>query len=200
MTKNIVMDMGNVLLDFDPQVPLDRYCSTPEEKELVRRELFQAPEWLMADQGLIRDCERFDHVKGRVPEQHWPALKACADNWWVCMHNPIPGALDFLRDCKAAGYGLYLLSNASDLFFTYFPAFCPLEFFDGAVISCREKILKPDPEIYRRLLERYHLEAVTCYFVDDRPDNVAAAQALGMSGHVFRMDYPAIRRELGMQP
>ena len=197
MIKNIIFDMGNVLLDFNPQVSLDLYCQSEEEKELIRKALFQSPEWEMADRGLIRDCDRYDRIKGRVPESHWPALKSCASNWWVCM-LPLPGTLDFVRDCRKAGYRIYVLSNASDLFFTYFGNFCPLDDFDGAVVSCQEKLLKPEPELYQRLFDRYQLKPEECFFIDDQPGNIASAQALGMSGHVFRNDYPAIREELGL--
>lgn len=198
MIRNIVFDMGNVLLDFNPQVPLDLYCHSEEEKEVIRRNLFEAPEWLMADRGLIRDCERYDLIQSRVPEQYRPALKLCADNWSVCMHNPLPGALEFVRDCRRAGYHIYILSNASDLFFSYFNNFCPLDYFDGAVISCQEKLLKPEAEIYQRLFDRFGLRPEECFFIDDRRENVEAGQALGMDGHIFRNDYPVIRERLGL--
>ena len=112
--------------------------------------------------------------------------------------SPLPGAQDFVRDCRAAGYRTYILSNASDLFFTYFANFGPLEDFDGAVISCQELLLKPEPEIYQRLLSRYGLDPTECLFIDDREENVAAARAFGMRGHVFREDYPALRVLLGL--
>lgn len=198
MIKNIVFDMGNVLLDFDPQVSLDRFCGSEEEKEIIRKNLFEGPEWLMADRGVIRDCERYDLVKVRVAEEHWPALKNCAEYWSDCMHRPLPGAYDFVRDCKAAGYRVYILSNASDLFFTYFNNFSPLDWFDGAVVSCQELLLKPEPEIYRRLFRRYGLKPEESFFIDDREANVRGGEALGMPGHVFQNDYPELRRILGL--
>lgn len=200
MIKNIIFDMGNVLLDFQPEEVLRRFCREGEERDTIRRELFQAPEWLMADRGLFRDCDRFDRVKGNVPEEYHPALKNCCDLWWTVCMGPLPGAREFVRDCKAAGYKVYILSNASDLFFTYFKNFSPLDWFDGAVISFQELLLKPEAEIYQRLFRRYGLHPEECYFIDDRADNVEAGRAQGMSGHVFRNDYPAIRAELRMLP
>jgi putative hydrolase of the HAD superfamily len=198
MIKNIVFDMGNVLLDFNPQFSLDRWCHSEEEKELIRRELFLAPEWLMADRGVIRDCDRYDRIKDRVPEENRPALKACADHWADCM-VPLPGAKEFVADCKAAGYKVYILSNASDLFFTYFNNFSSLDWFDGAVISCQELLLKPEAELYQRLFDRYDLKPEECFFIDDREDNIRGGEALGMSGHVFHNDYPTIREKLGLR-
>lgn len=195
--RNVIFDMGNVLLDFNPRRVVERYCATPEEQALLLRELFQAPEWLMADRGLIRDRDRYELIRPRLDPVHWPALKKCCFHWDFCM-EPLPGAQRFVADCRRAGLGTYLLSNASDLFFTYFANFGALEDFDGAVISCQERLLKPEPEIYRRLLERYALQPEACLFLDDRRENVEAAQALGMAGYVFREDYPALRALLGL--
>ena len=60
MIKNIVLDMGNVLLDFNPEFVLNRFCSSDEEKNIIREELFEGPEWLMGDKGDIKDADRFD--------------------------------------------------------------------------------------------------------------------------------------------
>lgn len=195
MIKNIVFDMGNVLLDFQPERVLDRFCSTEAEKDCIRRELFQAPEWLMADRGVIRDCDRYGLIEHRVPEAYRPALRDCCERWAFCM-DPLPHAQQFVQDCKAAGYRVYILSNASDLFFTYFNNFSPLSDFDGAVISCQELLLKPEAEIYQRLFERYHLKPEECFFIDDRAENIHGGELLGMKGHVFRNDYDELRKLL----
>ena len=67
MIRNIVLDMGNVLLDYNPEFVMDTFCSSEEEKDIIRRELFEGPEWEMADSGDIKDKDRFDLVKSRVP-------------------------------------------------------------------------------------------------------------------------------------
>lgn len=196
--RNIVFDMGNVLLDFDPERVVERFCADEAERALILRELFQAPEWLMADRGLIRDRERYALIRPRLDPAHWEALRNCCYHWEFCM-DPLPGARRFVEDCRRAGWRTYILSNASDLFFTYFNNFSPLSDFDGAVISFQEKLLKPDREIYLRLLRRYGLVPEECFFIDDREENVAAARALGMEGHVFRNDYPALRALFGLE-
>lgn len=193
--RNVIFDMGNVLLDFSPRRVVERWCADEEERQLILRELFEAPEWLMADRGLIRDTERYALIRDRVAPEHRQALKNCCDHWSLCL-DPLPGARAFVDACRRAGYRTYILSNASDLFFTYFDNFGPLSDFDGAVISFQELLLKPEREIYLRLLRRYDLVPEECFFIDDREENVAAARALGMQGHVFRDDYPALTRLL----
>lgn len=199
MIKNIVLDMGNVLLDYDPQVPLDAFCSSQAEKDLIRKELFEGPEWAMGDRGTIRDADRYDLVKERVPKEYREAMKKCCDEWDICM-KPIHGAREFCEYVKAQDYGTYVLSNASDLFYKYFTNFMPLDFFDGIVVSSDIRMLKPDREIYEYLLERYQLKPEECLFIDDRTDNVEAARAVGMQALVFRNDFEEIKNLLRSLP
>lgn len=183
--------MGNVLLDYNSEFVLNLFCSSDEEKEVIRKELFGGPEWQMGDRGDIKDKDRFDLVKVRVPEKYHEALKKCADNWAVCM-NPLEGAREFCELIKQKGYGIYILSNASDLFYVYFPKFLPLDFFDGVFVSSDYHMLKPDVEIYEVFLEKYGLKAGECLFIDDREDNVSGAQKAGMNTFCFKGDYKEI--------
>lgn len=187
--------MGNVLLDFNPDAVLNMFCSSDEEKDVIRKELFEGPEWQMGDRGDIKDCERFDLVKVRVPEKFHSALKRCADEWDVCM-KPLPGAREFCKTVKERGFGIFVLSNASDLFYKYFPNLLPLDFFDGIFVSSDYKMLKPDEEIYRTFLEKYGLNAGDCLFIDDRKENVLGAENAGLNGWVFDGDYEQIIRRL----
>ncbi len=195
VVKNVVFDMGNVLLDFDPEVSLNRYCSSEEEKDVIRRELFNGPEWALGDKGDIKDRDRFDLVKIRVPEKYHEALRGCADNWEMCM-NPLNGAKEFCEYVKKSGFGIYVLSNASDLFYTYFPKFLPLDFFDGVFVSSDYLMLKPDEKIYRTFLDKYGLRAGECLFIDDREENVVGAQKVGMQTFRFEGDYDKIKEVL----
>jgi len=192
MIKNIILDMGNVLLKYDPEVSLDLYCSSGEEKDIIRKELFEGPEWVMGDMGTIRDCERYDLVKKRVPQKHWEALKKCCDGWDICM-EPVEGAREFCEYAKAQDFRVFVLSNASDLFYKYFKRFMPLDFFDGVIVSCDIHKIKPDKEIYEYVLESYGLNAGECLFVDDRPENVIGAQTVGMRAYEFRNDFEVIK-------
>lgn len=191
MIKNVVLDMGNVLLDFNPEFVLSEFCSSEEEKEVIRKELFEGPEWALGDKGDIKDKDRFDLVKGRVPEKYHEALKKCADHWDICM-DPLPGAENFCRRVKEMGLRIYVLSNASDLFYTYFPKFLPLQFFNGVFVSSDYLMLKPDVKIYETFLNKYGLDPKECLFVDDRKENVEGAEKAGMNGFCFKGDYDRV--------
>ena len=197
MIKNVVLDMGNVLLDYNPEFVMNEFCSSEEEKDIIRKELFNGPEWKMGDRGDIKDKDRFDMVKNRVPEKYHAALKNCADRWDVCM-TPLKGAKEFCELIKASGLGIYVLSNASDLFYVYFPKFLPLDFFDGVFVSSDYRMLKPDIEIYNKFLSRYGLSGSECIFIDDREDNVEGARKAGMNTFRFMGDYEEALRHVGL--
>lgn len=190
--------MGNVLLDYNPEFVLDKFCTSDEEKAVIREELFNGPEWLMGDKGEIKDKDRFELVKPRVPEKYHETLKKCADQWGICM-TPLKGAREFCEGIKNCGCGIYILSNASDLFYDYFPKFLPLDFFNGVFVSSNYLMLKPDVEIYRTFLKEYGLKGEECLFVDDREDNVSGAKQAGMNVFRFLGDYDAVIKLISSQ-
>lgn len=195
MIKNIIFDMGNVLLRYDPEVCLNRFVKREEDRALIRRELFEGPEWVQGDLGHITDEQRFDGVSRRVPQELHTELRQCAEQWHMCM-EPVHGAKEFCAYAKEQGYRLYVLSNASSSFYQYFPRFAPFEYFDGLVVSCDIHIVKPDIRIYRYLLETYGLSPEECFFIDDMAANVEGARKAGISGAVFGGDFEEIRKKL----
>lgn len=197
MIRNIVFDMGNVLLRYDPQIPLDLYCNTEEEKKVIRQELFEGPEWVQGDLGNIDNAGKYERIKKRVPESMHPSLKRCIYEWTACL-TPVPGAFAFCEYVKEKGYGIYVISNASTEFYDYFPDFAPLEYFNGIVVSADLHIIKPDIRIYRHFLEAYGLCAEECLFIDDMEENIRGAKQAGMQGVVFRKDFDKIKHMYGL--
>ncbi|GFI25194.1 alpha-D-glucose 1-phosphate phosphatase YihX [Lachnospiraceae bacterium] len=197
MIKNIVFDMGNVLLRYDPEVPLALFCRTPEEKEAVRTELFGGQEWVAGDLGTMTQEEKYESIKKRIPEEMHTSLRRCVYEWSVCM-KPISGAFSFCEYAKKKGYRLFVLSNASSEFYEYFPEFAPLSYFDGIVVSSDIHIIKPEEGIYRYLLDTYGLLPGECLFIDDMEANVKAARRMGMQGEVFCGDFEPIREKYGI--
>lgn len=194
MIRNIVLDMGNVLLSYDPNVPLNKFCRTPEERETIRQELFLGPEWKQGDLGLMTNEEKYDSICKRVPESMRGALKRCVFEWYICL-SPVSGVREFCQYAKEKGFRLYVLSNAAKDFYGYFPDFAPFDFFDGIVVSADLHMVKPDIRIYQSLLEKFHLLSEECLFIDDLEENVEGAKQAGMSGEVFRGDFDRLKKQ-----
>ena len=186
--KNIIFDMGNVLLTYDPEVCLNHIVEKEEDRALIRRELFEGPEWVQGDLGELSDEERFNGVSKRVPERLHEELRRCTVEWDMCMH-PVKQAREFCDYLKKSGFGIYVLSNASSSFYRYFPRFAPFDYFDGIVVSCDVHIIKPDIRIYQHLLKKYNLRADECFFIDDLEANIEGARNAGIDGAVFEGDF-----------
>ncbi len=195
MIRNLILDMGNVLLRYEPERALRELCGEEEGREKILRELFEGPEWIQADLGRITEEEMYESVKRRVPAEFHPALRRCIGEWDLFTMEPVAGAREFFDACRKKGYGMYLLSNASERIYRYFPRFLPFSAFDGAVVSCSVHLIKPDPAIYRHLCAAYGLDAASCLMVDDREDNILGARRAGMQGVVFRQNFPEILAE-----
>ena len=190
--KNLIFDMGNVLMRYDPEVPLREYVSSEQARNLIRKELFQGPEWVERDRGTISIEEMYESVAKRIPEQYHEELKKCVYGWDICM-EPLEESAKLCEDARRWGYSTYVLSNAADEFYRYFPKFSSLEDFDGVMVSSDVHLIKPDVRIYECLLETYQLNPEECLFLDDREDNVEGARKASMQARVFTEDYEKLR-------
>lgn len=195
--RNIIFDMGRVLLKFDPYVSLNKYCENKEDIDLIYKELFEGPEWIMADEGKITNGQRYELVKERIPERLHRTLKLVVENWDMCM-EPVDGALEFYKLVKEKGYQTFVLSNACNRFYSYFPKYYDLKSFGGIVVSSDIKMIKPSPAIYEYILKTYDLNPEECLFIDDVEANVKAAEAAGIKGFVFKNNYGELKEVLGV--
>ena len=193
--ENIIFDMGNVLLSYDPYVSLDKYCSGEEEKKIILKELFMGQEWVEKDLGIMTDDEAFERISSRVPKENHTALRNCLDYWDICM-IPIRGSLEFVETVKNEGYNLYVLSNASTRFYKYFPKYYPLDTFKGVVVSADIHMIKPDMRIYDYILKKYDMAAQSSVFIDDSPDNIYAACRTGINGIIFNHNWEEIYEKI----
>lgn len=192
MIKNIIFDMGNVLISWRGPIVMDYFGITDEkEREVLNREVFTSLEWPMLDWGLVTEEELEKVFQKRVPKEYWEHIHKIL--WWYDMIIPIEGMESLIRELKEKGYGIYLLSNTSKTTAKYFNRIPSSQYFDGIVLSGEEKTLKPLPEFYEILLSRYSLKAEECLFVDDLPINCASARVVGMDSIVFRESAKEVR-------
>lgn len=195
MIKNIVFDMGGVLIRFDREFFMKRLGVPKADFQLLMREVFLSPQWVMMDRGILTDTEAAEILCRRLPERlHEAVYKLVA--FWERPILEIEGVYALIEELKQKGFGIYLLSNASCRQHEYWPRVPASRFFDGTLISCDVKLVKPMPEIYLRLYSQFRLKPDECFFIDDSPANVEAAIYTGMPGAVFFGDVGRLRREL----
>ena len=150
--KNIVFDMGRVLLDYDPALVARHAGASEEETALIKKYLFGSEEWLLLDKGTITEEEAIRRIQDRLPNERLRKLaKECLDCWHEYNISPKPGMEKVVRDLKAKGYRMYVCSNASLRFRVFQNEIPGFSLMEGALVSAEEKLLKPDPAIYRRL-------------------------------------------------
>ena len=188
MIRNIVFDMGGVLIEFNPDMFLDREGITdPEDRKIIRRELFQSVEWAMMDLGELCEETAEPRVLARVPERLHGAVSHLLKHW-ADERKMIPGMEELTARLKEAGYGIYLLSNASLDQPNYWKKLPVSRYFDGTLVSAYVKTVKPMREIYQMFTEKFRLVPEECVFIDDMIMNVACAVMNGWEGIVFHGD------------
>ena len=195
MIRNIVFDMGQVLLRFLPDLFIERLGVEGEDKGLLKREVFQSLEWARMDRGSLTDAEAAQIICRRVPERLHDAVHKLVAMW----DRPIlavEGTEELIRELKEKGYGIYLLSNASYRQHDYWPKLPASRYFDGTLVSADVKLVKPQPEIYRLLCETFSLVPDECVFIDDAINNAEGAFLCGMHPIVFHNDVDELRARL----
>ncbi len=195
MIKNIVFDMGNVVIRFDPDAFIERFGVSGEDKKTLLLEIFRSPEWVMMDRGRLTDEQCADVLCPRVPEH----LRDVARKLIALWDRPIieiEGIYPLIEELKGLGYSIYLLSNASCRQPDYWQRVPAAKFFDGTLISYSVKLIKPMPEIYEKFFETFGLRREECFFIDDSPANIEAGLYVGMPGVVFHNDIKRLRRQL----
>ena len=196
MLRNIIFDMGGVLTEFDPEYfvgTLD--LEEKGDAELLLNEIFRSEDWKLNDLGEIEESELEKRVFSRLPERlHAAAHRMIYE--WDQISRPIEGMAELVRDCRAAGLGVYLLSNASVRQPEYWPSIPGSEYFDGTCVSAFYRLLKPSKEIFQLAIEKFSLKAEECLFVDDMKVNADGAIAAGLMGFHFTGDADALREAI----
>jgi 2-haloacid dehalogenase len=193
---NVVFDLGGVLIDWNPRYV---YRSLFDDEQAMERFLTEicSAEW-NAQQDAGRSWSEAVRVLVEEHPEYEREIRAYHERWVEMLGGPIQETVDVLADLRAAGVRLFALSNWSTETFVVarqIPEYRFLDRFDGIVISGDVGITKPDPRIFRHLLERHHLDPARTLFVDDIDRNVDAARALGMKAIVFKSG-EALRADL----
>ena len=187
--------MGNVLVHFDPLLFMDRVGVMGTDRALLMHEVFRSLEWAQMDRGTLTDAQGAVSMCRRLPERLHGTVEDLVLRWDQPILE-IEGSFELVRELKELDYRIYLFSNASLRQHDYWQRVRAGRYFDGTLVSADEGILKPQPEFYRLLFERFALKPEECFFIDDNNYNIEAALLSGMQGAVFTGDMRNVRAEL----
>ena len=186
--KNILFDMGNVLVTYNPEWVIRHYTEDEELIREVKNIVFHSQEWLLLDAGLIEEEKAERNWMERVSSDKAREIAHLSfQNWHLYNMKVIPGTAEMIRALKENGKEIYLLSNASLRLLSIYKEVIPaVECFSGIFYSAAHKCVKPQDIIYERFLKKYSLNPSDCFFIDDLEENISAAKAVGISGAVMK--------------
>ncbi len=186
MIRNIVFDMGMVLMDYHPLEACRAAAGNEADAQSVYAALFTHPEWVKLDDNTIEQDELGRRAQARLSDPHLrPLVPQLLNGMPWNILTPIPAMIDNARWALDTGYGVYLLSNANLAVSRHREIVPLLERFHGVLFSADEGLVKPDPAIYQLLTRRYGLIPSECLFIDDNADNIEAARREGWQAYHF---------------
>lgn len=180
--RNVIMDLGGVMLDWNPDHLLTPIEPDPELRRQLRARIF-SHDWQQFDRGMLTEAQLVERLQLGAGLSHSQVLAIFAA---VRGHlSEKPETVKLVRALRERGFDIYCLSNMP------IPMYEDLrrrhtfwDVFQGVVVSGEIQMMKPEPQIYRHLLERFGLAAHESVFVDDMQANVDAALAVGL--HAIR--------------
>ena len=184
MIKNLIFDFGKVLVDYDFVSFFSKYIPDAERCKAFTPVIYNERLQLLLD----REERPFDEIMEDIVnenKEYEKEIRFFIERYPELVTKEIDGMGDLLRRLKAEGYKLYGLTNWCSKVHLTMQQFEIFRLLDGQVISSEEHVIKPEPEIYKILFERFGLKPEECVFTDDRAENIAGGRAMGMEGIVF---------------
>ncbi len=182
--KTVLFDIGNVFVHWDPRFLYEKLIPDVDELDRFLKDVVTL-EWHTEHDKGKSFKEGTSELAMRFPEYE-DLIKAYDTRWTETISGQIDGTVHILERLVERGICVYALTNFSA---EKWPPFCReyafTDLFEGVVVSGEEKLVKPDPAIFQIAIDRYSLDAEATLYVDDRLENVEAAEAKKMQGHHF---------------
>ena len=192
--QSVIFDVGRVLFDWDLRYLFARLIADKDELEWFVTNVV-TPQWHFQHDAGRPLAEMVPERKAAFPD-HAPLIDAYAARFNETIPGPMPGSLELVERLDAAGVPLFAITNFGHEFWEAFRPTQPVfDRFQGIIVSGTEKLMKPDPAIYRLAIARFGIDPAGALFVDDVAANVAGAESVGIAGHQF-VDAATLEREL----
>jgi putative hydrolase of the HAD superfamily len=182
LIRNIIMDLGGVMLEWNPDRLLTRFQPEPVLRGQLRAAIF-GPDWQQYDRGHLSEAELIDRLETGSGQTREELLEIVAAVRESLLEKP--ETVRLVRALRQRGFDIYCLSNMPSPMYEHLRRRHTFwDVFHGVVISGEIRMMKPEPQIYLHLLERFGLRAQESVFVDDLQANVDGAKGVGL--HAIR--------------
>ena len=184
---NIILDMGNVLLEWNKDKILRGVVKTEKDFMILDKAIFQSGLWERLDLGTLTREELVLKVVSMIGSIYQEKVQEVVWNWpsYIEIYTEV---FPLLVRLKEKGHRIFVLSNTSPVFYELLEEqLSPLnEILDGFVLSCDIKAIKPDPKMFEEILHKYQLDPANCVFLDDIADNTKMAESLGIKAYQIK--------------
>ena len=181
---DIILDMGNVLLEWNKDKILQGVSDTKKDYLILDKTIFQSGLWERLDLGILTREELVLKVVSMIGRTYQKKVEEVIWNWpsYIDIYREV---FPVLSELKKKGDRIFVLSNTSKVFYDLLEEqLSPLkELLDGFVLSCDIKAIKPDLAMFKNILDKYQLDPTNCVFLDDIEDNTSAAEKLGIKAY-----------------
>lgn len=166
MIKNIIFDLGGVVIKYDQRKIIDTFTNNDDEIKYIFDEIFHSNEWKLMDLGLITKEEVIQNINSRNNNKYKELTEKFLNEWYKSQVIN-QDVVNIAKKLKENEYNIYVLSNMATTTYEYYKNNDFFKLCNGIVISAHEHIKKPDEKIFNILLDRYSLKPEECLFIDD---------------------------------
>lgn len=193
MYKNILFDMGNVIMDFSPDYILSMYTKDVKLINFLKYKILYTKAWAKSDKGELSEEGVYQNVIKNLDSKYHSVTKDIIYSWYKYKteSNEI---YELMKDLKAKEYKLFLCSNAAESFHKYEEDIKAFSLLDAKIVSADIKIVKPDREFFEYVLNTYELKPEECFFIDDLSQNIMAAYECGIDGYQYNGNAILLRK------
>lgn len=185
MIKNIVFDLGKVLVEFNPLGYLKQFGFNDNINNILSDIIFKSKDWFECDSGKYANNSDLVEILCNKHPQYNDEIRAVLNKEWVKMLTLKESSVEFLKHLKQESFKIYILSNLSEESYNFVSKYDFFNLIDGGVYSYQLKICKPELQIYNELLTKYNLCPEETIFIDDNKDNIDVANKLKIHGVLF---------------
>ena len=194
MIKNVVFDLGQVMVRFEPSYMVARYVSNETDRDILAEVVFDRLYWDRLDAGTITDSEVMEGCKSRLPKRLWTAAEKIYYNW-IYNIPEIEGMAELVQRIKVKyKKHVFLLSNISTYFADHAKEISVLAPVERCIFSAVCGMVKPNCEIFEYLCKKCNIAPQETLFVDDNSKNIEGAACFGIKGYLFDGDVARLER------